>query len=224
MLHVAERAAAPAIKICGVCRATDAAYATSAGATCIGVILAPGRSRTRTLSQAAVIFDAASASRVGVFVDASAAEVLGAAERLRLDVVQLHGDEPPATVEAIAREQIAQVWKARRVRDAADVATAVREYDGAHGLLRDGWSPHAHGGVGASFDWSAIAPLRASVPPKQRLILAGGLRPDNVASAIELLTPDIVDVSSGVEAEPGRKSTDLIDAFIAAVRGAKDGI
>lgn len=207
-----------------MCRASDAAYATSAGASFIGVILAPGRSRTRTLSQAAAIFDAAGAGRVGVFVDAPAADVLAAAERLRLDVVQLHGDEPPATVDAIVREQVAQVWKARRVRDAGDVATAVREYESAHGLLLDGWSPHAHGGAGASFDWSAIASLRASVPPRQKLILAGGLRADNVASAIALLTPDVVDVSSGVEAELCSKSTELIDAFIAAARGAKDGI
>lgn len=223
-MPVAERPAAPAIKICGVCRATDAAYATSAGASYIGVILAPGRSRTRTLSQAAVIFDAASVGRVGVFVDASAEDVLAAAERLRLDVVQLHGDESPVTVDAIARERIAQVWKASRVRDAADVATAVRDYAGADGLLLDGWSPHGHGGVGASFDWSAIARLRASVPATQRLIVAGGLGPANVANAIELLTPDVVDVSSGVEAEAGSKSTELIDAFIAAVRGAKGGI
>lgn len=209
------------VKICGVCSASDAAYATSAGASYVGVILAPGRSRTRTLSEAGVIFDAAGTRRVGVFVDADADEVRRAIDRLGLDVVQLHGDEAPSLIEAVTREGAADVWKACRVRDVNDVAAAVRDYAMAQGLLLDGWSPHAHGGVGAAFDWTAIAPVRGTVPATQTLVVAGGLRPDNVAHAVDVLGPDVVDVSSGVEMSVGRKSDKLIDEFIAAASGAK---
>jgi phosphoribosylanthranilate isomerase len=98
-------ALAPAVKICGVCTPADAALAAAAGAACVGVILAPGRGRSRSLSEAAAIFEAAGASRrVGVFVDAAAEVVLTAAAALALDVVQLHGDESPELAAALRAE------------------------------------------------------------------------------------------------------------------------
>ena len=208
------------VKVCGVCRAEDARVAVEAGAAFIGVILAPGRLRSRTAAQAAAIFESVAARRVGVFVDAGAAEVAEAAQRLSLDAVQLHGDESVDLVRRIRAAVACDVWKALRVRDGAALTRAADAYGGAaDALLLDGWSPGAHGGAGVRFDWSAVA--AAGLPAGVPLIVAGGLTADNVAAAVALLQPSLVDVSSGVETEPGRKSAEKIHAFIAAARGAR---
>ena len=208
------------VKVCGVCHAEDARVAVEAGAACIGVILAPGRLRSRTAAQAAAIFESLAARRVGVFVDAEADEVAEAARRLSLDAVQLHGDESVDLVKRIRAAIDCDVWKALRVRDGAGLAHAADAYgSAADALLLDGWSPGAHGGAGVRFDWSAVA--AAGMPPGVPLIVAGGLTAENVAAAVALLRPSMVDVSSGVETEPGRKSAEKIHAFIAAARGAR---
>lgn len=209
-----------AVKVCGVCRPEDARLAADAGAEWIGVILAPGRSRSQTLAGAGVIFDGAAARRVGVFVDAPAAMVARAARDLSLDAVQLHGDESPADVREIRRLVECEVWKALRVRDASALTADARTYAAdVDALLLDGWSPIAHGGAGVQFDWSAVA--AAGMPADVRLIVAGGLSPDNVAQAVALLRPSIADVSSGVEVATGVKSPDKVHAFVAAARGAR---
>lgn len=208
------------VKVCGLCRSEDARVAADAGAAWIGVILAPGRSRSRTVAQAGVIFDGAAARRVGVFVDASADEIAEAADALSLDAVQLHGDESPAEVERLRRLVACEIWKAVRVRDAAaGMADASLYADTVDAVLLDGWSPVAHGGAGVRFDWSAAA--AAGAPAGVRLIVAGGLAPENVAEAVALLHPSIVDVSSGVESAPGVKSAERIHAFVAAARGVR---
>jgi phosphoribosylanthranilate isomerase len=237
-----------AVKICGVCSGADAAMAAAAGASYVGVILAPGRARSRSLSQAAAIFEgivgadsSGGVRRVGVFVDASARDMLAAAELLHLDVLQLHGRETAALARAVgggahalveqagavrpttagAAVRKAQVWKAVRVRTPADVVRAVAVYEGCvDGLLLDGWSPHGLGGVGAAFDRVAVAGVRQRVPPEIGLIAAGGLTPGNVGDMVTLLRPDVVDVSSGVEEAVCRKSADRVRAFIDAARNA----
>jgi phosphoribosylanthranilate isomerase len=213
-------------KICGVCTPADAAEAAAAGAGYVGVILAPGRSRSRTLSEAAAIFErAGTAGRVGVFVDAAVGEMAEAARTLGLDVVQLHGDEAPADLVALRRALPAGVrlWKAVRVRTPHDIAAAAARYaEEAEGLLLDGWSAAGQGGVGARFDWEAAAQDRRALPAHVEVIVAGGLGPDNVAGVIRLLQPDVVDVSSGVEASLCRKSTERVRAFIAAAQAAAD--
>jgi phosphoribosylanthranilate isomerase len=222
-----------AVKICGVCSATDAARAAAAGASYVGVILAPGRARSRSLSEAAVIFEGIGSAgadgrsavrRVGVFVDAGADEIVAAAELLRLDVVQLHGDEDAALARAAGGDaRMTKVWKAVRVRSPADVVRAAAVYEASvHGLLLDGWSPHGAGGVGAAFDRVAVAAVRDRVPAGLEVIAAGGLTPGNVADMIRLLRPDVVDVSSGVEEVLCRKSAERMRAFVAAVRGRAD--
>ena len=209
------------VKICGVCRAEDAVTADRLGASYIGVILAPGRSRTQTDSSAAAIFAASSARRVGVFVDAAPSEIARVARALSLDVVQLHGEETAADVRALSRDGL-EVWKAVRVRAPSDVLHAVERFqDGASGLLLEGWSVAGQGGVGARFDWEAAAEARAQIPAAIRLIVAGGLTPANVARVVDLLGPDVVDVSSGVEEALGVKSHEQVHSFIAAVRGAE---
>lgn len=211
------------VKICGVCRPEDARSAADAGASYIGVILAPGRARSRSRAEAAAILDACAARRVGVFVDEAPEAVAEAARELALDVVQLHGVEGIDAIDRIRDSFTGEVWKAVRVRAAADVAHASAAYFArTDALLLDGWSARDHGGAGVRFDWDGIARSDA-VPAGVRIVLAGGLTPENVADAVRLLRPAVVDVSSGVESSPGSKSPDRIRAFVDAARGARDG-
>lgn len=207
------------VKFCGMCRPADAALAAELGADYVGVILTPGYTRARTPARASEIYAAAGAThRVGVFVDPTEAEVLDLADAVGLDVVQLHGEEPGALVERLRREGL-RVWKAIRPRSAEEYVTQSRSWAGqSDGLLVDGWSAQAAGGTGSRFDWNAIASARERAPRSAPFIAAGGLRPDNVAEAIRVLRPDVVDVSSGVESAPGEKSAALMREFMEAVR------
>lgn len=209
---------APRVKICGLTRRPDAEAAVAAGADFLGVILAPGGKRTVTPEHAGSVLAALPATRVGVFVDAPAGELEEAAVTARLDVIQLHGDETPETAGRL-REAGWTVWKALRPRDGAEFAAGVARWAGAvDALLLDGWSPHAMGGTGERFPWPEVAALRGRVPEGLALVVAGGLRPENVAEAAALLRPDVVDVSSGVETAPGIKDVDAVRAFVAAAR------
>lgn len=214
------------VKICGVCRPEDAAVAAASGADYIGVILAPGYGRSRTVAEAALIFDAApGVQRVGVLVDAPPDEAAAAGDHLRLDVVQLHGNEAPDDVAALRSAGSFRVWKVVRPLTAADLLEAVRRF--AHvvdGLVLDGPGRAAGAGAGwtgARFPWDAVADGRGHVPAGLDVVVAGGLGPDNVASAIARLAPDVVDVSSGVESAPGAKDPERVRAFIAAARSAR---
>jgi phosphoribosylanthranilate isomerase len=211
---------APEIKICGLTLRSDAALAAASGATYGGAILAVGGKRTITADAAADLFRELPLRRVGVFVDGGVDAVRGAAETAGLDVLQLHGEETPETARALRQSGTWAVWKAIRLRDPQDLARAVDDYGAdVDGLLIDGWSPDAPGGTGTRFDWEALAERRAGVPDSVALIVAGGLNPANVARAVALLRPAVVDVSSGVERSPGVKDPAAIPAFIAAARG-----
>lgn len=212
----------PAVKVCGLTRAEDARIAAGAGARFLGVILAPGGKRTVTPEAAAVIFDGVPARRAGVFVNATAGELRHAAAVARLDVLQLHGDEPPELASALRGEGFT-VWKAVRPRDGDEFAEAVVRYSGSvDALLLDGYSADARGGTGTSFPWREVAGRLSIVPPELALVAAGGLRAENVAEAASILRPWVVDVSSGVESAPGVKDAEAVRAFIAAVRGLGD--
>jgi phosphoribosylanthranilate isomerase len=210
------------VKICGLCRPQDATAAAAAGADFLGVILAPGTRRSQSIeSAAAILAGSGQVRRAGVFIDPHITEVRAAVEKLQLSVVQLHGDEPPDFVAAVA--QHAQVWKAIRVRNAADMNRAARTYAGAAALLLDAYDARASGGTGSTLDWSALASERSAWPAGLPLVLAGGLTDGNVARAIAQLNPDIVDVSSGVEESLGRKSRELMRAFVHAARNGQTG-
>lgn len=210
------------VKICGLTRRPDAERAAASGAHYGGVILAPGGRRSIDAATAADLLAELPLRRVGVFVDAALDDLLRAAETAALDVLQLHGAESPAAVEALrARHGSLELWKALRPRSAAELAAQLPDYAGlVDGVLLDGWSEAAPGGTGTRFPWEEMASVRDLVPEGLRLVVAGGLAPDNVGRAIDLLRPAVVDVSSGVEDAPGRKNHDAITAFIAAARGA----
>jgi len=210
----------PLVKICGMMRREDAEIAAGAGADFIGVILAQGGKRSVTPEAAGVILQGLPIRRVGVFVDATEAELIAAARAARLDVLQLHGDEPPSLGARLRREGFT-VWKALRPRTGEEFAgEAPRWAEAADALLLDGYSQQARGGTGHAFPWRAVAERMDALPGGIALVAAGGLRPENVAEAIRVLMPFAVDVSSGVEAAPGVKDPEAIHRFIRAARGA----
>ncbi|MDQ3632196.1 MAG: phosphoribosylanthranilate isomerase [Actinomycetota bacterium] len=210
---------APRIKICGITSPEDGEHAVEAGAWAIGMVFWPGSPRAVTLGTAAEI--AAPLRRraelVGVFVNATLDDVVGTAEGLGLTWVQLHGDEGPSFCEAVARRAGVKVVKAARVRAKADVQTldAFRNVD-AH--LLDAFRAGEPGGTGETFEWDLACERRSGLP----LVLAGGLTAENVAAGIDRTRPWAVDVSSGVEASPGAKDPEKVEAFVAAVRATAE--
>jgi len=150
-------------------------------------------------------------SIVGLFVDAGRERVREVYQALHLDLVQYHGAESPQECEAAGAPYI----RALHVREGRDLRDAAQRYPGARGLLLDTWRTDRPGGSGVAFDWQLV-PRDIARP----LILAGGLRPDNVARAIARVRPWAVDVSSGVETSPGHKDPAGIVSFIAEVERA----
>ena len=185
------------IKVCGITNLEDAEASRSLGAWAVGLNHHPERPRFVEPDVAAQIGAALKrqCEVAGVFVNAPLREVERAVEGAQLTMVQLHGDEGPAYCAEVARRTGAKVIKAFRVRSAADVKAAVRYRTDFH--LLDAHSRGRRGGTGETFDWELTRAHDRSIP----LILAGGLRPGNVAEAIAVARPDAVDVTSGVEAE-----------------------
>lgn len=199
------------VKICGITSVTDALIAVEAGADALGFVFHADSPRNVTPETAAGIIDALPpfVQAVGLFVNRDSGFVNEAAVRCRLDLVQLHGDEPPQLCDAVER----RVIKAFRVRDSASIEP-IRHYRVAAYLL-DAWSPAAYGGTGHTFNWEIAKRVKSFGP----LILAGGLTPDNVAEAVATVEPYAVDVSSGVESAPGRKDPALVREFIRRAKG-----
>ena len=199
------------VKICGITTVDDALMAVAAGADAIGLVFYDKSPRALLPEQAAAIVRALPPfiQAVGLFVNADIAIVNATADACRLDIVQLHGEEPPEFCGLVER----RVIKAFRVRDEASLEP-MRNYRIA-GFLLDAWSPHAHGGTGATFNWE-LARAAATHGP---IILAGGLTPGNVRTAVDIVAPYGVDVSSGVESAPGRKDPEKVREFIGRAKG-----
>jgi phosphoribosylanthranilate isomerase len=201
------------IKICGIRDETDALAAAEAGADAIGLIFAPSR-RQVDLAQARRI--AASlppfVARVGVFVNEAFDRLRSLVDGVRLDAVQLHGDETAEYCCAV-RDLGVTTIKAIQVAGPLDVA-GVRALP-VSAVLLDAYRPGRRGGIGEPFDWRLAAPVAAVVP----VILSGGLTAANVAAGIAAVRPYAVDASSGVETD-GRKDPAKIHAFVQAARAS----
>jgi len=184
--------------------------AVEAGADALGFVLFRGSPRYISPDQAAAIIHRLPpfVQTVGLFVNEELATVNSVADRCGLDLVQLHGEEPPGYCAAVKR----RIIKAFRVRDASSLE-GMSDYPVAACLL-DAWSQAAHGGTGTTFNWEIAARAAAS----RCIILAGGLTPENVAAAVATVNPYAVDVSSGVESSPGKKNHTLVRAFVNAAR------
>jgi phosphoribosylanthranilate isomerase len=200
------------VKICGITRLEDALLGVDLGADALGFNFVEGSPRRLDADAAAAIAAALPPYpiRVGVFADQPPETVEGVARRAGMHCLQLHGDESP---ESCAR--LALPWYKAHVVSPGFRPEDVRRYRAAAFLL-DGYAPGQRGGTGRAFDWS-VARRAASYG---RLILAGGLTPESVARAIAAARPFAVDVNSGVESAPGIKDRRLLEGFMRKVREA----
>lgn len=194
------------VKICGITNLEDALVAIDAGADALGFVFYPKSPRHVFPEQAAAIIRLLPpfVQTVGLFVNETLETVNETADLCGLDIVQLHGDETPEFCHSVRR----RVIKAFRVK-AITCLEPMQQYQ-VNGFLLDAWSPSAFGGTGRTFNWE----VAACVAKTNRIILAGGLTPDNVAAAVQQVRPYGVDVSSGVESSPGKKDSQLVQAFV----------
>jgi phosphoribosylanthranilate isomerase len=199
------------VKICGVCTVEDARASVAAGADFLGLNFHPPSPRAVDVERAAEIAAAvAGTPLVGVFVDAARADVEALAARLGLSALQFHGAEEPDYCRGWRWRTI----KALRAAPGVDLATLAGRYPTDY-VLVDSFVPGTAGGTGQPLDLAAAA----GIPPA-RLFVAGGLRPETVAIAVQTLRPFAVDVASGVEASPGRKDHGKLEAFIRSAKAA----
>ncbi|MDY0301537.1 MAG: phosphoribosylanthranilate isomerase [Trichlorobacter sp.] len=202
------------IKICGITNPEDALAAVKAGADALGFVFYNKSPRYVTPQAAEKIISLLPpfVQPVGLFVNEDADIVNKTAACCRLGLVQLHGDETPDYFRLIRQRTI----KALRVKNTHCLDTLPAWQ--AAGYLLDTYSPDCYGGSGTSFNWQIA---REAAKRHQNIILAGGLTPENVASAIEQAKPYAVDVSSGVESAPGKKDFLKMQTFIEAARATK---
>jgi phosphoribosylanthranilate isomerase len=200
------------VKICGITNVEDALSAVELGADALGFVFATGPRQIDPERAKAIIGTLpASVAKVGVFVDEDPGRVREIAGTCRLDTIQLHGRETPEGCEIF----MPRVIKAIRVRDERSLEGLGAYVGKSAGFVLDTFSAGRDGGTGVTFDWSlALKAKRLGVP----IILAGGLNPQNVRTALETVRPYGVDVSSGAEERPGKKSRPLLKAFIESVR------
>jgi phosphoribosylanthranilate isomerase len=205
------------VKFCGITNIDDAAEAVQLGAWAIGMIHWEPSVRNVDPGVAAEIAAAfrRKAEIVGVFVNPTLAEVTRAVENEQLSMVQLNGEEGASFCAEVGRRTGVKVIKAIHVASAADVH-AGEAYRWVDYHLFDRKSKELPGGTGETFDWELLRNHRSEVPS----ILAGGLKPENVAEAVAVVRPYAVDVASGVEAEPGRKDHAKMRAFFEAAQPA----
>jgi phosphoribosylanthranilate isomerase len=194
-------------KVCGITRVEDAKAAANAGFHAIGLVFVDASKRSLSAPEAARISAALPpfVGRVGLFMDASAAEVEAVLSSVALNWLQFHGDESDAFC-----RQFGLPWIKAIAMGGAE-AQDPEAYPGADSLLLDSHVAGEQGGSGETFDWSSVPALN------RPWVLAGGLRPDNVASACRALRPAAVDVSSGVEVRPGIKDVNLMRKFMEAL-------
>ncbi|MHB1950772.1 MAG: phosphoribosylanthranilate isomerase [Acidiferrobacteraceae bacterium] len=203
------------VKICGITRPEDALTAVSAGTDAIGLVFAKHSARRVTVEQAEAVIRVVPpfVTVVGLFADAADDEIREVLKRLRIDLLQFHGQETPED----CRRYGAPYIKAVAMGNGADVGMAERLYSDSLALLLDSHVPGAAGGTGRVFDWE-----HARGRGRKPVILAGGLTPENVGEAIRRVCPFAVDVSGGVERARGVKDEARMRAFVREVRRADE--
>ncbi|MGM0453215.1 MAG: phosphoribosylanthranilate isomerase, partial [Thermodesulfobacteriota bacterium] len=209
-----ETTATLQIKICGITTPDDAMACTALGADAVGLVFYPQSPRYVTAGRAADISTALppAVARVGVFVNEPFDTIMDKVETCGLTAVQLHGQESAAQVRQLSQSGV-RVIKALFINKAPLVETAPKYTDAAAFLVEcaGGKLP---GGNATTWDWAAARPFVEHYPT----VLAGGLCPENAASAIDAACPDAVDISSGVEASPGQKDYNKVQTFVHTVR------
>jgi phosphoribosylanthranilate isomerase len=201
------------IKFCGITRPEDALAAVALGVDALGLIFAENSPRQLGLEAATAIRKRIPplVTVVTLLRNHSSMQVREIVAAVQPQLLQFHGDEAPAFCASFGLPYMKAVGMKGLAKPLAEVA---RDYTDAAALLLDGHAPGQAGGQGESFDWSSIATI------DKPIVLAGGLRPENVAEAIRIARPYAVDVSSGIEAAPGIKDSGKMEAFVRQVRGA----
>lgn len=212
------------VKICGITTVEDGLRAARAGADAVGLNFFPGSPRfvSREAARGIVAALPGGVARVGVFVNADLSELVKTAGAVGLDMIQLHGDEPPAVVGQLAPRTVIRAF---RCRDAG--LAPVRQYldecrrSGRlpESVLLDAYSPEKYGGTGHCLDWPSVRGAREQLGGLP-IVLAGGLTAENVGAAITAAHPAAVDTAGGVESAPGVKDEEKLVAFVAAARAA----
>lgn len=205
------------IKICGITTVEQGTQIARMGATDLGFICVPNSPRYLKLAQLQTLVSelAGVANTVGVFADFSVATISHVVALTNMDTVQLHGTESIEFCQEL-RQALpdTEIIKALRVRTSSDLV-AIQAYSPVvDSLLLDAYDPNALGGTGQTLDWEQLSTFKPSIP----WLLAGGLTPDNVCTALSQLYPDGIDLSSGVEVSPGDKNLDLVDRLFVNLR------
>lgn len=203
------------IKLCGMTNANQVRQAVDLGVDAIGMIVSANSPRVVSMEQALAIRAVVPAfvSLVGVFVDTQATDINSMAAEMGLDVVQLHGDESPEILESLKFPSI----KAIRARDAEAVRQGIAAFSESRAILLDPYHHTQHGGTGLRLDQS-LWPRHEDNPYQARLVLAGGLSPENMFESLQVLNPFAVDLNSGVELSPGQKDMVRLAAAILEVQ------
>ena len=206
-------------KICGITRPQDIQAAVEAGADAIGLVFYEPSPRNISIELAKQLAQLIPAyvNIVGLFVNATPEHIAQVLDQVPLDILQFHGDETAEQCQQIAKYNRRRWYKAIQVKpdlDNLEIIQTIRQYQqaGASAMLLDAWHPELKGGTGHSFDWTQFPKL--DIP----LILAGGLKPENVEEAIQMTQAYAVDVSGGVESAKGIKDQQLIEKFMQGVQ------
>lgn len=199
------------IKICGMTRVEDALAAAQLGVDAVGLVFYEKSPRHVSIEQAQQICQALPGfvTTVALFLNPDESLVKQVLAKVSIDLLQFHGKESVDFCESFQRPYI----KALGVSGVDDLQALCQPYVSARGILLDSHGQGDAGGTGETFDWSKIPPSL-----RQRIILAGGLKPDNVAAAIEQIQPYGVDLSSGVETAPGIKDSELMRHLVEQVK------
>ncbi len=211
-----------AVKFCGMTQALDVREAVRLGAAFVGVIFTASPRRVlphaaRRILEAA---DGTTVRRVGVFGREPLPEVVEIARIARLDVVQLQEEREARELEMLKETLGVRTWRVVRIGPEGLNIQNRHAFSEGDATVLDTMASGALGGTGRSFDWGQVADQLAAVRNAHPLVVAGGLRPGNVAVAVRRLSPDVVDVSSGVEVAPGVKDHRLMADFMTAARAA----
>jgi phosphoribosylanthranilate isomerase len=208
------------VKFCGLTRPEDAREAMRLGAAYVGAIFAGGP-RTVRPDTARELFVAAAGGpvAVGVFGADDVNEIAANAMTAGVEVIQLHGDPRAADVRAMRKRFGGRVWAVVRAEGSLLPEWTEELFHEADAVLLDARVKGTLGGTGVALEWGALADSVAALRGRTPVVLAGGLKPENVAEAVRLLAPDVVDVSSGVESSPGIKDHAKMRAFFEAAQG-----
>jgi phosphoribosylanthranilate isomerase len=212
------------IKICGITSVEDALIVARAGADAIGLNFYPRSRRYISFDAAKEIVAALPKEvvKVGLFVNTPPVEVCRVHSALSLDLIQLHGDEPPEYLAQLGDRPVMRAFRVQpgSLQPVIEYLALCRELRAAPKLiLFDSLAPGEYGGTGKTADWTIVRQYAAQAGLPS-LVLAGGLTPQNVAEAIAAVGPAAVDVASGVESSPGRKDSSAVEAFVRATRTA----